>query len=518
MATIREAFEYAAKNPNSDFANNLKQLAASGSLDVEARKNGIDLTPFKPAPQVQQQPSNTNPEKSGNVVKDFAHGAYKGAASTISNIESGGQKVLDAITKPVSEAITGKPYQATPTLNQTFEGTDKIVPTNTAQNVGFGLEQLAEYAIPGTAGLKVGKGASLATKMAVGAVEAGGITAAQGGSGTDTGVASVIGAISPILGLASKLFKSAKTAEQAVGQIAQGTTKDIPVFKRALDLVETKGVKTFEDLKGKFSEVIPKLATQVDNELAKDTGVYTLSQLALKAKNKAGQEITTDYVGRGLSQLSELYGKIGDDVAKSDIDNTILKAAKEGLTRQEVNDISRVYGIEFGEKAFSKLGEPLTSVNAQNFENTRKGLKGVARQGLGGAEAKALDAKLSDVLDAQTLVKKNMEAVNKLKQKVNERNILEKLGGKTAKAINAVTGNTLRGFVTGLFPSNVGNKAMNAIDIEQALQKNLSMIEKALNAKTENALIKNLKSLAVEIAKVAAIKGSVGLERAVFQQ
>lgn len=49
MATIREAFDYAAKNPNSDFAKNLAKLAASGSLDVEARKNGIDLTPFKPA-------------------------------------------------------------------------------------------------------------------------------------------------------------------------------------------------------------------------------------------------------------------------------------------------------------------------------------------------------------------------------------------------------------------------------------------------------------------------------------
>lgn len=50
MATIREAFDYASKNPNSDFAKNLALLAKSGSLDVEARKNGIDLTPFKPQP------------------------------------------------------------------------------------------------------------------------------------------------------------------------------------------------------------------------------------------------------------------------------------------------------------------------------------------------------------------------------------------------------------------------------------------------------------------------------------
>lgn len=50
MANIREAFDYAAKNPTSDFANNLKQLASSGALDVEAKANGIDLTPFKPKP------------------------------------------------------------------------------------------------------------------------------------------------------------------------------------------------------------------------------------------------------------------------------------------------------------------------------------------------------------------------------------------------------------------------------------------------------------------------------------
>jgi hypothetical protein len=48
MANIKEAFEYAAKNPNSDFAKNLEKLASSGSLDVEAKKYGIDLAPFKP--------------------------------------------------------------------------------------------------------------------------------------------------------------------------------------------------------------------------------------------------------------------------------------------------------------------------------------------------------------------------------------------------------------------------------------------------------------------------------------
>ena len=48
MANLKEAFQYAAQNPTSDFANNLRELAKSGAIDQEAKKFGIDLTPFKP--------------------------------------------------------------------------------------------------------------------------------------------------------------------------------------------------------------------------------------------------------------------------------------------------------------------------------------------------------------------------------------------------------------------------------------------------------------------------------------
>lgn len=56
MGNIKEAFEYAAQNPTSPFANNLKQLAASGSLDQEAQKYGIDLSPFKQKPVTPEAP------------------------------------------------------------------------------------------------------------------------------------------------------------------------------------------------------------------------------------------------------------------------------------------------------------------------------------------------------------------------------------------------------------------------------------------------------------------------------
>ncbi len=290
-----------------------------------------------------------------------------------------------------------------------------------------------------------------------------------------------------------KLVVPTKTVEQAVGQIAQGGTAALKPVETALKVVDTKGVKTFSDLLGKVDETIPSIAKQVDDELLKDTGIYTLGELATQQTTKAGNTISTNFVEKGLNQLSELYTAIGDDVAKANIDEILTRANTTGLTRKEINDISRIYGQEFGSKAFSKLGDPLTSVNAQNFQNVRSGLKNVARQGLGGEEAKALDSVLSSLYDTKTLVSRNVEAVNKMRQRINERGLLEKAGNILAKTIDTLSGGTLRGFVGGLLPRGAGYKVMNALDIEDALRGNLDIIEKALKQKSDDAFLKVLK-------------------------
>ena len=167
----------------------------------------------------------------------------------------------------------------------------------------------------------------------------------------------------------------------------------------------------------------------------------------------------------------------------------IQHARTNGLTRKEVNDISRVYGSEFGTKAFGKTGEALTSTNAQAFENTRSGLKDVARQGLGGEEAKALDATLSAMYDTQLLVQKNVEAVTKLEQRIQERGLVEKAGYYVSKYADILTGGSLRGFVGGILPRGAGYKTMNALDIEQSLRKNLDIVEEALKAQTDEQFL-----------------------------
>jgi hypothetical protein len=280
-----------------------------------------------------------------------------------------------------------------------------------------------------------------------------------------------------------------------VGKVLQGTTGDIKTGVKALSTLDTTGVKTFKDLGSSIDNKIGQLATKVDADLGIDTTKRVLNDLKLTAKTSTGKVVSTNPVKNALSQLDELYSKTGDIVRSAEIKELSKKAAKEGLTNLEINDIARVYGKEFGEKAFGKLGEPLTSVNAQLYENTRKQIKELSRQGIKGAEAQKADKLMSSLYNTQTLVKRNIEAVNKIKQKIAERGLLEKVGYNVSKYGDLLTGGTLRGFVGGLLPRGVGNKVWNAIDIEKALENNLKIISDAIKSGSDKEIVSILKSL-----------------------
>lgn len=289
-----------------------------------------------------------------------------------------------------------------------------------------------------------------------------------------------------------KLGTPEPTLEGAVGQVIQGKSTDIAKAQKAIQSVDTKGVKTYKDLAGKLEDKKKDLINIVDSELSKDTTIYPLEQLATKATTKSGKEVATNYVEKSLKDLKEFYEVTGDNVKASEIDDLITKGS---FTRKEVNDIARTYGEEFGSKAFGKTGEPLTSVNAQAFENTRKGLKNVARQGIGGKEAQLADESLSAIYNTEKLVKRNIEAVQKLQQRINERGLLEKAGHLVAKYGDILTGGTIRGLVGGLLPRGAGYKVLNALDLEEQLSKNLDIINRAITSKSDDALVKAVKSL-----------------------
>lgn len=296
---------------------------------------------------------------------------------------------------------------------------------------------------------------------------------------------------------AGSLMKSPeKSVVGVVGEVLQGKPDDIAKGIKAFKEIDTTGVKTYAQLGEKIDDSIRTLSEKVDSELGKDLTKTPLSELTTSLKTKSGVEVKTNYVDTALKQMKELYEKTGDVKASADIDELIATATKEGLTKQDINNIARVYNTEFGSKAFSKAtGDPLTSVNAQLYETVRKGLKGKAREGIGGVEAKAADEAISSLYNTKDLVTKNIEAVNKLQQRIAERGLAEKAGYYLTKYADVLTGGTIRGLVGGLLPRGVGYKTLNALDLEERLQKNLEIIKRASEATDEAEITKILSEL-----------------------
>jgi len=290
-------------------------------------------------------------------------------------------------------------------------------------------------------------------------------------------------ATSKLKGVFNEANSPTVSLDQAAGEILQGKTGDLGKGIEAIQSIDTKGVKTQKDLYTKLDEKIPELSKVVDSSLSQDTTKTLLDDLVTVKPTKAGGQASVNYVDNALNQLAELYDKTGDVVAKADIEDLINTARTNGLTKLEINDIARTYGSEFGEKAFGKTGEALTSVNAQLFENTRKGIKDLARSGINGDEALKADRLMSSVYNTKNLVKKNMEAVNKLKNRIEERGLLEKIGHGLSKYADILTGGSLRGLIGGLLPRGAGYKVLNALDLEELLQRNLKIIKDAGNAK-----------------------------------
>lgn len=204
MANLKEAFEYASKNPNSDFARNLESLAKSGALNIEAKKYNIDLTPF----QLQTSQDSTTLSKeeaqfsSAGIplnqtakdkqqeirtkAADFLGGKElaQGLGQTIVNPEISKNleqtqtqatdiqtNLLQKIKENKAQGLdTSRLEDALKVINENISNisqeTGQLLNQNnlTDKQIIGSATQLAANAIPG-----VGKGAKLATKVAVGA-------------------------------------------------------------------------------------------------------------------------------------------------------------------------------------------------------------------------------------------------------------------------------------------------------------------------------------------------------------
>lgn len=287
----------------------------------------------------------------------------------------------------------------------------QFVPQNTTgEKIGAALQIGSLLAPVGTAarvlGGAVGKTAgNVITGAATGYAMDVGSNLTEGKTGKEAftpGVGTVVGAVIPGAGAITRGVKRAagkstgtNSYQEALGQVLQGEIDDISKGAEALKSLDLKGITKYSQLSERISGKISKLAQEVDTVLEKDQTLRKAADLTTEMKTKSGKIVKDNYISKALNHLSELYDKTGDVAAKAEIDEVIGKANTDGLSVKEINDIARTYGQEFSSKAFNKVGDALTSVNSQMYENTRKGLKALARNTIGGTEAKAKDELIS---------------------------------------------------------------------------------------------------------------------------
>lgn len=380
-----------------------------------------------------------------------------GAMGQVASLVPGVQEGTEEAVSKVSEWAKANPEQAA-TLQDILDTLNLLPPTVGAKGVQVGAEALGRGVVQG---------------------------------------AGAVGKVIPKVmeGGAEIVARPKPTPLGAVGQVLQGKQKDIKQGVQSLANLDLEGVSTFKDLGTKISSKITELAKQVDVDLAVDTTKRKLNELVTTAKTIGGKVVKDSPVRTALEHLAEVYKKVGDRVGVANMKELLQRARNEGLTNVEVNQLARDYGVEFGKKAFGKTGEALTSVNARLYENTREALKNLARGGIKGEEARLADQTMSALYSTQKLVQKNVDAVNKLKQKIQEAGLLEKVGHAVTKYADILTGGSIRGLIGGLLPRGAGYKVMNALDLEDLLKSNLQIIQDAVKSKSDSELMKILDKL-----------------------
>lgn len=288
----------------------------------------------------------------------------------------------------------------------------------------------------------------------------------------------------------AKLLNQAKI-NKVVNTIVQGETKDIAKAKRVLSELDTSGITSYSSLSELVRGSIDNKLAKVDELFAETPDLFKLKDLQI-AKKVGEETVKYNYVNRALNGLQEMYSKTADKVNETMIKQLREKIKSEGLQLQDLNELARRYGTEFGDKAFNKrTGQALTSVNSEMYENIRKGLKETVRSLSPNKKAiTALDESASDAIRIEKLLKDMVEKVGKLESKFKQESALMKTGRTAGKAvgrvIDVVSGGTIRGMLTSFLPSNIGNKIMNSVDLQRELRKNLIQINKLNKASGEN--------------------------------
>lgn len=298
-----------------------------------------------------------------------------------------------------------------------------------------------------------------------------------------------------------------KSVDKVVGRIIQGKEKDIPAATKVLSSIDIKGIKTYKDLFTKLDDRVSALSHAQDTHLNR-TNPAAIPMDKLVVTTKVGsQEITHNFIDDALTQLHNFYEKTNDVTGQAEVSQLIDKAKSGGLSLKDVNDVARIHGTELN--AYNQNGELASGLTKQAAENTRAGLKATVRQlsgEQGGKASEAIDKSISDTMRTRDLVGKVQSKVNDLQQNIKERTLGEKAGRLFSQVVNTLGLNTPKGAIEYFLGRGTGLKTLNALDLEQGLQKGLKSINSLINADTEGGFIKAAQDFLKDATKNAGKK------------
>jgi len=271
---------------NQDFAI----LPDSAKLEVVAR-----IGPRMAGPKIDIRQESVIPGLGSSAPARAAGGAVKGLASDVVNLADLARKV-PSVGKYVPDA---------PELREFSE------PSNTAERIGKGAEQVAEFMLPGAAITKVSKAAKLGTlgRIAAEGIGTGAIEKLHGGNFT-TGAA--VGAGTAGAGQLARVL-APKLAESALGVSRQMRGRGRTVGKAVLE--ETKGLRP-----GTVADSAEQALTRLTSEM--ESTVHQATQAGQLGSTQAAHQALDTAISSVPRNARELRDKLESLRSLLDLDNT----------------------------------------------------------------------------------------------------------------------------------------------------------------------------------------------------
>lgn len=442
--------------------------------------------------------------------KGLNYGSYLGSAQPIGS-------PTDAQGNPVSfgkrlASTIGSGLEAGSYLIGGGEAGDAAIAAKDALTAGAedaGAQTVKQALIKGAkvgaaAGALQGGGSALQSPTAtagsvIGGTALGGLAGGVLGAGIDaigpaigaakSKASDVISALSP----EGRAAKAATNAENLVGTIAQGSKDDIPAVTNALKQVDMTGVKTYADAADRVNEHLSNVATGLDTALETNPYQKVTSELGHTTK-VGGQDVTHNYVNDAMGQLRNFYEKTNNVEGAAAIDQLAKKGATEGLTVKDVNDLARTHGKDLN--GYNANGELASGLTKQAAENTRQGLKATARGEFNHPIYEQSDKVMSDLIKTKGLFQDMADKAQSAQQKIKQASLPQKVGAMLEKALNIGTLGTSRGALkaAGEALGIKGGESMTTLELQKALQGNISKLNDILGTDSKNQILDKIQS------------------------